>query len=116
MPSTLTVRQYATAHSIPIEHLLGPLSERRDASVDSDAEVEVAELDEIRELMNTVAVEDLVDARDKLADARADLRAAEQDLQRAVREALAEGMPAKRVGEVLGVSRARVYQLRDGKR
>lgn len=58
--------------------------------------------------------EDYARPVDLLAEARA--VDAEPRLPEAVRTALARGMSATEVAEVLGVSRSRVYQLRDGKR
>jgi DNA-binding CsgD family transcriptional regulator len=55
-------------------------------------------------------------ARDALAAARVQLASAETDLQRAVATTLATGVPATTVAEILGVTRARVYQIRDGRR
>lgn len=44
------------------------------------------------------------------------LAQAEADVQQRVRDALGVGEPAPRVGLALGVTRGRVYQLRDGRR
>ena len=52
---------------------------------------------------------DLIEARESLA-------ASEQAFQGAVEAALAHGVPAARLAESLGLSRARIYQIRDGKR
>lgn len=116
MTATLTIRQYAAAHKLDPDVFTVTLSESHDRDVSADDEATIAELDQIREDIDEMAVDDLVDARDRLADAREDVKAAEADLQRAVRDALADGVKAPRIAEVLGVSRARVYQLRDGKR
>ena len=67
-------------------------------------------LDVSAALMMTLAA----DADLRLARYR--LRAAEVVLQGRVRSALAEGEPAPRVAAAVGLSRARVYQLRDGVR
>jgi hypothetical protein len=55
-------------------------------------------------------------ARDRLTAARQELEAAEHALHAAVRTALEQGEKATTIAEQLGVTRARVYQLRDGRR
>lgn len=55
-------------------------------------------------------------ARDRLAAARKELEAAEHALHVAVRTELERGEKATTIAEQLGVTRARVYQLRDGRR
>lgn len=62
---------------------------------------------------------DLLFAMEADADlrlARWRTRAAEVAVQERVREALEAGIAATRVGTALGVTRGRVYQLRDGRR
>lgn len=59
--------------------------------------------------------EDYARPIDLLTEARA-VDAAPPALPEAVRIALARGMSAPEIAEVLGISRSRVYQLRDGKR
>lgn len=117
---TAKVKDYAAAHGIKPSVLLDLVSERLDERVTPARQIDTALLDEARDLIRENAVEDLVEARDWLADVRTEaaesIRAAELDLRRSVRDALGEGMPATGVAEVLGVSRARVYQIRDGKR
>jgi transposase-like protein len=52
----------------------------------------------------------------KLAEARAKAEAAEQHWQMVIRQLLAQGSSVTDVAEAAGVSRQRVYQIRDGKR
>lgn len=52
----------------------------------------------------------------RLAEARESVARKEIEVAEAVRNALAEGAPAVKVAEAAGISRARVYQIRDGKR
>lgn len=54
-------------------------------------------------------------ARD-LATARERVAAAEEKLARVIRIALHNGLPATEIAELAGISRQRVYQIRDGKR
>lgn len=49
-------------------------------------------------------------------DVRYDLSEAEAFLQLAIRQALAGGHRAADIAEAAGMSRARVYQIRDGRR
>jgi hypothetical protein len=44
------------------------------------------------------------------------IRQLDTELTELVKQALAEGHSAIELGEILGVSRARVYQIRDGRR
>lgn len=117
---TLTIRQYATAHHLPLSGLVGMAEERAaegaGGAVSADAEMTVAELDEMAAFIDEVGADDLRDAMEGVQYARRELADTESALRDSVREALKEGMAATRVAEVLGVSRARVYQLRDGKR
>lgn len=53
---------------------------------------------------------------DALRAAHADATAAPARLQAAVRTALEQGMTAHQITQILGVTRQRVYQLRDGRR
>lgn len=64
--------------------------------------------------MTTIA--DVKRAAGTLDRRRAAVEEAEAVLQRRVRDALAAGERAVDIAEALGVSRARVYQLRDGTR
>ena len=57
-----------------------------------------------------------VDLLTAVVDAKAAVDAAPGVLVEAVRTALERGVTAQQVADALGVSRARVYQLRDGKR
>lgn len=59
---------------------------------------------------------DLQAAQSAVEQSEAALAAARVGLTATVQRALAQGMRAVEVGEALGVSRARVYQLRDGRR
>lgn len=52
----------------------------------------------------------------KLADARAKAQQAEGEWQETIRVALSQGVPAADIAEAAGISRQRVYQIRDGKR
>jgi len=51
-----------------------------------------------------------------LAEQRRKTAEAESMLAASIRDALEIGIPAAEVAELAGVSRARVYQIRDGKR
>lgn len=51
-----------------------------------------------------------------LTEARERVAAAEDELTQAVRVALLVGASAVDLAEVLGVTRSRVYQIRDGRR
>jgi len=51
-----------------------------------------------------------------LTKARARTAEAEEFLHDAIRGALANGVRAAEIAEAVGISRARVYQIRDGKR
>jgi predicted XRE-type DNA-binding protein len=106
----MTVQEFADANGL-------------DATVIADGmEVDVSEpvgAPRIRQHLRAVeasVVAELTDAQERVAYAREDLKSAEAMLQEEVRNALQDGLSAIRIGEVLGVSRARVYQLRDGKR
>jgi predicted transcriptional regulator len=116
---TLTISQYALAHKLPVEQLT-QVAESQGLDSDPGSALPVPALDEIAALLDEVAADDLRDAWTALADAREYARrsiaVAESELQCSVIEALREGMPATRIAEVLGISRARVYQIRDGKR
>ena len=52
----------------------------------------------------------------QLANARRRASACEKELGEAVRRALAAGDRAADIAEAAGISRQRVYQIRDGKR
>lgn len=51
-----------------------------------------------------------------LQDYRERARVAEDELARDIRTALAEGVSATQIAEAAGITRARVYQIRDGRR
>lgn len=61
-------------------------------------------------------MEEIIRAKARLDAARLELDAAEQALQAAVRAALERGERAAAIAEYLAITRARVYQLRDGRR
>ena len=44
------------------------------------------------------------------------VKTAERDLARAVHEDLADGVPVARIARDAGLSRERIYQIRDGRR
>jgi DNA-binding phage protein len=44
------------------------------------------------------------------------VKATERDLARAVHEDLADGVPVARIARDAGLSRERIYQIRDGRR
>ena len=117
---TTKVKDYAAAHGLRLSVLLDFLSEHLDENVTPARALDDKVLDYARDYIAEVAIDDLRDAKEAMDYARIDaadiLRTAEGNLRRSVREALKEGMPATRVAQVLGVSRARVYQIRDGKR
>lgn len=52
----------------------------------------------------------------KLAKARERVAAVEDELAEVIRAALSEGWSATVIAEAADISRARVYQIRDGKR
>lgn len=116
---TLTISQYAAAHAIPVEQLT-QIADSQGLDSDPDSSLPVPALAEMAALLDEVAADDLREAWEALTEAREQARisiaTAESELQCSVMEALREGMPATRIAEVLGISRARVYQLRDGKR
>lgn len=114
--TTTPISEYAKRHGLSAEDIAEVFSERFETRIEPDDAAEITELDDYRETVYAAAVEDLVDASEGLGAAREDLRAAEANLRRSVQEALGDGLPAVRVAQVLGVSRARVYQIRDGKR
>jgi hypothetical protein len=62
------------------------------------------------------AIERVGESRDNLYIAKNQVRVAEVALRDEVVKALAAGVPVTRVAEALCVSRARVYQIRDGRR
>lgn len=51
-----------------------------------------------------------------LAERRLAASKAEDEFASAIRIALHNGLPATEIAELAGISRARVYQIRDGKR
>lgn len=52
----------------------------------------------------------------KLAEARAKADEAEKHWQSVIRIALSQGASATEIAEAAGISKARVYQIRDGRR
>lgn len=54
-------------------------------------------------------------ALEKVRTAESWMRNSKLQLQKAVADALAAGVPATRIAAELGVSRSRVYQIKDGK-
>lgn len=114
--TTTPIRQYAKKHGLSADSIADALSEGREAVVWPDDYAEVTDLDDFREAVYANAIAELQDAAEGVDDARDDLDHAEKNLRRSVQEALEDGLPATRVAQVLGVSRARVYQIRDGKR
>ena len=112
----MPIRQYAEKHGLTAETVADRFAEISDADVSPDDEVPIKDLDDMRESIYEMAIEQLVISRDELDDARQTVRSAEDRLRSDVRDALLDGVPAARVAMVLGVSRARVYQIRDGKR
>lgn len=54
-------------------------------------------------------------ALEAVREADESIETSKKQLQRAVAEALAAGVPATRIAKQLGVSRSRVYQIKDGK-
>jgi hypothetical protein len=59
---------------------------------------------------------DVATAAQNLAKARGRAAEREEKLAEVIRAALAEGWSASVIAEAAGLSRARVYQIRDGKR
>lgn len=112
----MPIRQYAKKHGLSADSIAEVFSESHDQDISPDDEADITELDDFRESVYANAIADLQDAWDLLEGARESVRDAESNVRRAVQEALEDGMPATRVGKTLGVSRARVYQIRDGKR
>ena len=114
--TTMPIREYAKKHRLSADTIAEVFSDRLDKDVSPDDAAEITELDDFREMVYTNAIAELDDAWDLLQGAREGLSDAEANMRRAVQEALEDGVPAARVAQVLGVSRARVYQIRDGKR
>lgn len=79
--------------------------------IDLDGIIKQHEKDIEETLVAAITV--VVNARNAAAQQLAD---SEEAVAEAVRLALKFGLPAVKVAEVLGVSRARVYQIRDGRR
>lgn len=61
-------------------------------------------------------MDEITQAQARLEAARTELQDAEHNLHLTVRSALERGEKATAIAELLGVTRARVYQLRDGRR
>jgi len=96
-----------------------------DVDVDYDADeikeaIEAIDLGEIVERHDEEAIQAATDAIAVAVANRAaaveQVEAAENSVTEAVREALRLEIPATKVAELLGVTRARVYQIRDGRR
>jgi len=68
-------------------------------------------LAQLRGELEPVTAEELVARERDYQDATLALEAAREARSRAIRDAIADGWSYRRVGEVLGVSRGRVYQL-----
>lgn len=114
--TTMPIREYAKKHGLSADSIAETFSEQLEQDLTADDAVEITELDDFREMVFGAAIDELRDAAEGVADATEDLRNANNNLRRSVQEALEDGLPAARVAQVLGVSRARVYQIRDGKR
>jgi DNA-directed RNA polymerase specialized sigma subunit len=74
-------------------------------------------------LSSTATIRPMSSAKDKLlanrrkrASHAAAIETLDAEQTQLVKEALAEGDTAAELAEILGVSRARVYQIRDGRR
>lgn len=52
----------------------------------------------------------------RLTRTRQQVAVQEQEVAHAIRHALAEGSPVSAIAEAVGLSTARVYQIRDGRR
>lgn len=68
-----------------------------------------------RELADAV-LDEIRMARENLTDLRRDVVSAEARVATQVREALKEGVGATAIARAAGLSRERVYQIRDGRR
>lgn len=66
--------------------------------------------------MTEPSIAKVISAARMVREARQDVSEAEEFLQDAIRQALAGGHRAVAVAEAAGVSKARVYQIRDGRR
>lgn len=66
--------------------------------------------------LTSPGVNKVANAARMVRDARYDLSEAESFLRLAIRQALAGGHRAVDIAEAAGMSRARVYQIRDDKR
>ena len=112
----MVIRQYAEKHGLSADSIAEAFSEREDRDIGPDDAAAIVELDDFREMVYASAIAEIQDAAERVDDAADDLRSATDGLRRTVQEALEDGLPAARLAQVLGVSRARVYQIRDGKR
>lgn len=75
-----------------------------------------AEEADLRRLCLQDAGADIADHRADIAHLREEIKAAEQDLANSVREAFEYGGSATKLARIAGLSRERIYQLRDGRR
>jgi hypothetical protein len=111
MAKKITARQYAAKHRIPLTRLDSEEDGEGPDDLVTEASLRRREAD-----MDAMDAADLSDAMGAVTYHEEELRAAKAGLTEAVRYALGEGYSATKAAKVLGVSRARVYQLRDGKR
>lgn len=112
----MTIAEFVEIREASAEQIEGFLGDS-DHEPDEDGRYDAAALVEAVEAIEQAAFDELVEAQEDVAYQRQALADAERALYSQVRQALVEeGIPAARVAEVLGVSRARVYQMRDGKR
>lgn len=110
-----TVAEFAAALDFP-EQVLADFLAESDEQPDENGRLPVVVLSDAVGSIQTDLVDELVSARENVQAHRDQLRQAEGDLHRLVRESLTGGLTAADVSEALGVTRARVYQMRDGKR
>ena len=66
--------------------------------------------------MTSPGIAKVSNAARMVREARRDVAEAEEFLQDAIRQALAGGHRTVDIAEAAGLSRARIYQIRDGKR
>jgi DNA-binding phage protein len=62
------------------------------------------------------AVDDIYDARQAREDTMAAYEMADLDFRSAIRRAVEMGVPVSQIASAAGISRERVYQIRDGRR
>jgi hypothetical protein len=110
-----TVAEFAAALDFP-EQVLADFLAESDEQPDEDGRFPVVVLSDAVGSIQTDLLDELVAAHENVQAHSDYLRQAKHDLQRLVRESLTGGLSAADVSGALGVSRARVYQMRDGKR